>query len=225
MDAETMSRIFEPFFTTKERGRGTGLGLSTVYGFVRDSGGRIWVESEELTGTTFHVWLQRVDAPAAASSPEQRTSAPREQKDGAGGDETVLIAEDNAIVRDLVRTVLVDCGYSVLEVSGGKEALDLCRSHAGPVHLLLADVAMPGMGGRELFDRLSCERPGLRAVFVSGYAEDAIARGGQLPPGTAFQEKPFGPETLARKVRTVLDGCPGEECRTSVPAEGAAVSG
>ncbi len=227
MDAETMSRVFEPFFTTKERGRGTGLGLSTVYGVIRNSGGRIWVESEESKGTTFSVWLKRVDKLPVESSVGRQKKGHAAALHGnvaiTGGRETVLIAEDNAIVRDLARAVLSDCGYRVLQASGGEEALQICNVHRGPVHVLLADVVMPGMGGRELFDRLSRERPGLRAVFVSGYSEDATARGGWLPPGTAFQEKPFGPETLAQKVRMVLDWRPEGQARKCPPVESGAV--
>lgn len=205
MDRETMSRVFEPFFTTKERGRGTGLGLSTVYGVVRNSGGHIWVESEESKGATFNIYLKRADGP-----PEEAPApAPGEQVEASADDpETVLIAEDDDVVRDLASAVLSDRGYRVLEAPDGREALEVSRRHGGPVHVLLADVVMPGMGGRELFERLARERPGLRAVFVSGYAEDAIAGNGRLPPGTMFQEKPFGPEALARKVRAVLDAHP-----------------
>ncbi|MHC4247550.1 MAG: PAS domain S-box protein [Planctomycetota bacterium] len=226
MDEQTMSRVFEPFFTTKERGRGTGLGLATVYGVVRNSGGHIWVESEESKGTTFTIYLKRVDGP-----PEEAPAPVRGDRAeaSAGGSETVLIAEDDDVVRDLARAVLSDCGYRVLEASDGRKAMQASRSHAGPVHILLADVVMPGMGGRELFERLARERPGLRAVFVSGYAEDAIARDGGLPPGTAFQEKPFGPEALTRMVRAVLDapavGGPGSSTVPVPPGqEGADVA-
>jgi len=202
MDAETMSRVFEPFFTTKELGRGTGLGLSTVYGLVTNAGGSIRVESEEGRGTTFNVFLKRIEGPAA-KTPRPAPVARAETK--SGGPRTVLIAEDNELVRGLARAVLVDRGYRVLEAANGSMALEVSRAHDGPVHVLLTDILMPRMGGREVFDRLSRERPGLRAVFVSGYAEDAIAKDGRLPPGTAFQEKPFGPEALARKVKAVLD--------------------
>jgi len=202
MDAETMSRVFEPFFTTKQRGRGTGLGLSTVYGLVRNIGGSIRVKSDKSRGTTFNVFLKRVDGPPAKISQPAKVAR---AKPKSGGPRTVLIAEDNELVRGLARAVLADRGYRVLEASDGIMALEVGRGHDGPVHVLLADILMPRMGGRELFDRLSHERPGLRAVFVSGNAEDAIAKDGRLPPGTAFQEKPFGPEALARKVKAVLD--------------------
>jgi len=202
MDAETMSRVFEPFFTTKEHGRGTGLGLSTVYGLVTSTGGSIRVQSEKSRGTTFNVFLKRVDRPPAKTS---RPAKVARTKPKSGRPRTVLIAEDNELVRGLARAVLADRGYRVLEASDGTMALEVSRGHDGPVHVLLADILMPRMGGRELFDRLSRERPGLRAVFVSGHAENAIAKDGRLPPGTAFQEKPFGPEALARKVKAVLD--------------------
>ena len=202
MDTETMSRVFEPFFTTKERGRGTGLGMSTVYGLVTSTGGTIRVESENSRGTTFNVFLKRVDGPPTKTPGPTRVERAETK---SGESRTVLIAEDNELVRGLARAVLADRGYRVLEASDGNMALEVSRGHDGPVHVLLADILMPQMGGRELFDRLSRERPGLRAVFVSGHAEDAFAKDGRLPPGTAFQEKPFGPEVLARKVRAVLD--------------------
>ena len=202
MDAETMYRVFEPFFTTKERGRGTGLGLSTVYGLVKNIGGSIRVQSEKSSGTTFDVFLRRVDTPPVKTPLAAPVELPQTER---AGRHTILIAEDNELVRGLAKAVLADRGYRVLEASNGNMALEASRRHDGPVHVLLTDILMPKMGGRELFDLLSRERPGLRAVFVSGYTEDAIAKDGRLPPGTVFQEKPFGPEALARKVSAVLD--------------------
>ena len=198
MDEGTVARIFEPFFTTKERGKGTGLGLATVYGIVRQSDGQISVTSAPGTGTTFRIHLPRVDAPVEKSRVGRPVTAP------AAGTETILVAEDEQIVRALIRKVLEQAGYTVLLGDGGTEALQLAERHGGPIHLLVTDVVMPGMNGRELARRLLERRPDTKVLFLSGYAEDAVERHGVLEPGTAFMQKPFSPSALANRVREVL---------------------
>ena len=200
MDAATLARAFEPFFTTKERGKGTGLGLASAYGIVRQSGGQITVSSTPGAGTTFRIHLPRVDAPVDAVRAVPPVTAP------PAGTETVLVAEDEQIVRTLIRKVLEQAGYTVLLAGGGAEALRLAEHHAGPIHLLVTDVVMPEMSGRELA-RLLVERwPATKVLYMSGYADDAVERHGVLDPGTAFMQKPFTPSALARRVRDVLGG-------------------
>jgi PAS domain S-box-containing protein len=198
MTAETRARIFEPFFTTKEKGRGTGLGLSTVYGIVKQSGGYIWVYSEPGRGTTFKIYLPRVDAPA------EPVAAPREAGTLAGT-ETILLAEDDAMLRPLTKGLLERLGYTVLEAENAHQALAATRAHGGPIHLLVADVVMPGPSGRDLARRLTESRPDTKVLYVSGYTDDAIVQHGMLEPGLNFLQKPFTPAALARKVREVLD--------------------
>ena len=198
MDEGTMARIFEPFFTTKERGKGTGLGLATVYGIVRQSDGQISVSSAPGSGTTFRIHLPRVDALVETSRVASPVTAP------AAGTETILVAEDEQIVRALIRKVLEQAGYTVLLSDGGTEALQLAERHSGPIHLLVTDVVMPGMNGRELARRLLERRPDTKVLFLSGYAEEAVERHGVLEPGTAFMQKPFSPTALASRVREVL---------------------
>jgi PAS domain S-box-containing protein len=199
MDRETQARLFEPFFTTKALGKGTGLGLATVYGIVKQSGGYIWVYSEPGHGTSFKVYLPRVDAPAESLEPAPASSGV------LGGSETVLVAEDEEAVRHLARRVLESRGYTVLVAASGPEALRLAEGREGPIHLLVTDVVMPEMGGRELAQRLVAPRPAMRILFVSGYTDAAIMQQGVLTPGAAFLQKPFTPDSLARKVRDVLD--------------------
>ncbi|HXZ27734.1 MAG TPA: PAS domain S-box protein [Terriglobales bacterium] len=198
MDADTCARVFEPFFTTKEQGKGTGLGLSTVYGIIKQSGGYIWVYSEVGLGTTFKVYLPRVDQPAE-HIPDRGSS--RTQR----GNETILLVEDEDGVRALVHEVLRKNGYTVLQARHGGEALLLCERHAGTIHLLLTDVVLAQMSGHELALRLSALRPDMKVLYMSGYTDEAIVHHGVLEPGTAFLQKPFTTEALARKVRAVLD--------------------
>ena len=199
MDEDTKARIFEPFFTTKEQGKGTGLGLATVYGIVKQSGGFIWVYSEPGHGTTFKIYLPRVEGAADALAPPVGTAAvPR-------GTETVLIVEDEEAVRVLAKTALARKGYRVLEAANGGEALLLCESERAPIHLLVTDVVMPGLGGADLAQRLAPLRPDMKVLFISGYTDRAAARHGTMQPGAAYLEKPFSLDALARKVREVLD--------------------
>lgn len=198
MDAKTQERIFEPFFTTKEKGKGTGLGLSTVYGIVKQSGGYIWVYSEPGKGTTFKVYLPRVEEIAAEGAPRSAASFP------AVGTETVLVVEDEPAIRSLSKRILEELGYRVLEAGSGKDALERVRREKGPIHLLLTDLVMPDMGGTELASRLQELHPDIRVLFMSGYTDDGVVRNGLLGEGRAFLQKPFAPQTLARKVREVL---------------------
>ncbi len=200
MDEETQTKVFEPFFTTKEVGKGTGLGLSTVYGIVKQSGGNIWVYSEPEMGTVFKVYLPRVDSEKAVS--EIQTTS--EIKDFYGS-ETILLVEDEDIVRGLTREILSEAGYHVLDAKGGNEALRLCRDYSGPIELLLTDVVMPGMSGKEVADRLHELRPSARVLFMSGYTDEAIVRHGVLDANVEFIQKPFTWAKLGKKVRDVLD--------------------
>ena len=199
MDEATRARIFEPFFTTKKRGEGTGLGLATVYGIVKQSGGSIWVYSELGRGTTFKIYFPRV------SGNDPGTVTPAVVSTVLEGTETILVAEDQLGVRALIRSALARCGYRVLLASDGEQALQMARAHGHPIHLLLTDVVMPVMGGRELSQQLRLTHPETRVLYMSGYTDDAVIRHGVLEPHTAFLEKPFVPQALARKIRQVLD--------------------
>jgi CheY-like chemotaxis protein len=199
MDAETRSHVFEPFFSTKEAGKGTGLGLSTVYGIVKQTGGNVWVYSEPGQGTTFKVYLPRVDAPVAAEPRRASASSPT-------GHETVLVVEDEPAVRRVAERVMRQAGYRVLSAADGREALSVFDRQQGAVDLLLTDVVMPSMGGRELVDRLRERRPDLKVIFTSGYADSALLHRGVLDSSTRFLNKPFTAEALMRKARRVLDG-------------------
>jgi PAS domain S-box-containing protein len=198
MDRQTQARIFEPFFTTKGPGKGTGLGLSTVYGVVKQNDGYIRVYSEPGKGTTFRIYFPRVEA---AAQPSSATSAAATLLRGT---ETVLLVEDEPGLRTLARECLEDHGYTVLEAADGKAALALARQHSAPIQLLLTDVIMPGMSGRELADHLSRERPEIRVVYMSGYANDLVAQHGALDPETILLEKPFTLQVLLAKVHQAL---------------------
>ncbi len=202
MDEATQTHLFEPFFTTKEVGKGTGLGLATVYGIVKQSGGYVWVYSEPGHGTTVKVYLPRVGA-----APEAVVPAPMaESQPLRGGRETVLLVEDATPVRTLARRSLQVWGYTVLDAADPQAALALASGYPESIDLLVTDVVMPGMSGRELAERLVPQRPRMRVLYTSGYTDDAMVRQGVLTAGVAFLQKPFVPETLARKVREVLDG-------------------
>ncbi len=201
MDEETRSHLFEPFFTTKAWGRGTGLGLPTVYGIVRQSGGHVEVDSRPGQGTEFRIYLPRVSAAPAPSAPAAAAGA----IPSARGGETVLLAEDEEDVRDLARRMLEAKGYAVLEAADGERALAVARAHAQPIHLLLTDVVMPVMGGRDLAAALLGDRPGIRVLFMSGYTDDAVVRHGVVDLEAGFLQKPFGSADLLRKVRETLD--------------------
>ena len=199
MDAETRERCFEPFFTTKPEGEGTGLGLSTVYGIVKQNGGYVWVYSEPGKGTAFKIYLPRVDLPAGPSSivdsrPEATT-----------GTETILVVEDTEGLRRMIRRMLEGIGYTVLVAADGEEALALAADHSGAIDLLLTDVVMPKLGGAELANHLAARRPGLRVLFMSGYTQGAIAQHGVLLEGVSLLEKPFSRTDLTRAVREALD--------------------
>jgi CheY-like chemotaxis protein len=199
MDAATQARIFEPFFTTKEQGKGTGLGLATVYGIVKQSSGEIWVYSELGHGTAFKIYLPRVDEATPLLEP-QADSAPL-----PSGVETVLVVEDEEIVRALARQILELGGYTVLEAAQGSEALRLGEQHS-PIHLLLTDLIMPGgLNGRELAEKLGPLHPEMKVLYMSGYTDDATVHYGVLTAGVQFLQKPFTPTALAKKVREVLD--------------------
>jgi two-component system, cell cycle sensor histidine kinase and response regulator CckA len=197
MDKETQSRIFEPFFTTKEMGKGTGLGLSTVYGIVKQSGGYVMVQSEEGHGSTFQIYLPRAENAAESHA----APAPRA---ALGGTETVLLVEDEESVRQLVRETLASRGYKVVEAENGEAGLAAASKYDGTIHLVITDVVMPGMGGRELVKHLAQTRPETRVLYLSGYTEDAIVSEGTIESGTAFLQKPFTLHNLSRKVREVL---------------------
>jgi CheY-like chemotaxis protein len=191
--------MFEPFFTTKEQGKGTGLGLSTVYGIVTQSGGHLWVYSEVGKGTTFKVYLPRVDE--VVESKETRDT-PVEIRQGQ---ETVLVTEDEEQVRQMIRMILEMNGYHVLEASSGDEALAIYKQHEGQIDLIMTDVVMPQMSGRELAQSLEILHPNIKVLYMSGYTTDAIVRHGLLEQEIAFLQKPFAPDALIRKVREVLD--------------------
>jgi two-component system cell cycle sensor histidine kinase/response regulator CckA len=202
MSQETVAHIFEPFYTTKESGRGTGLGLSTVYGIVKQSGGYIWVYSEPGRGSTFKVYLPRVE-----ELPEDTATTPSGPL-STKGTETILLVEDEEAVRELIETVLRERGYQVVAARDTQHAEDLAKNFEREIHMLLTDVVMPGTSGRELAARISVIRPGIRVLYMSGYTDNVITSGGMLEKGLAFLQKPFAPSILVQKVREVLSQTP-----------------
>jgi two-component system, cell cycle sensor histidine kinase and response regulator CckA len=199
MSAETIAHIFEPFYSTKPSGSGTGLGLSTVYGIVKQSGGYIWVYSEPGQGSTFKVYLPRVEEAAEVVIED------RKEKKIGSGTETILLVEDDEAVRELARTVLASRGYNVLVATKPTDAERLCDERAEEIRLLLTDVVMPGLSGREIARRIGTRYPKIKVLYMSGYTDNVIARGGVLEEGLAFLQKPFTPSTLVEKVREILD--------------------
>ena len=208
MDADIQAHIFEPFFTTKEPGKGTGLGLATVYGIVKQSGGNVFVYSEPGRGATCKIYLPRVDEPLTALEAAKPIIEP------VSGTETILLVEDEESVRELVSKVLQRNGYTILEARHGEEAVDLCTKFEGDIHLLVTDVVMPRMSGREVAETLQPTRPTMKVLYLSGYTDDEVVRHGVLESMTAFLQKPFTPDALARKVRDVLDAdCQPQDLR------------
>ena len=199
MTREVQQRIFDPFFTTKDQGRGTGLGLSTVYGIVKQSGGEIFVDSEVGEGSSFSVYFPRF-----TQSGEERRPVVKAQAVPTGS-ETILLVEDDANVRSLAMRVLARCGYKVLVAAGGVEALAIASDPMTLIDVVITDVVMPGMNGREIIEKIVESRPGVGSLLMSGYTDDDVLRRGVLHGETAFLQKPFTGEQLARKVRAVLD--------------------
>jgi CheY-like chemotaxis protein len=199
MSPDVQARLFEPFFTTKEPGKGTGLGLASVYGIVKQSGGNIWVYSEAGHGTTFKVYLPRIEAPLTL--PQPVVPLPR-----TGQTATILVVEDNPALSEIARRVLERRGYTVLSAGSPEQALEISRAHKGKIDLLLSDVVMPGQSGPALAGQLTADRPEMRVIHMSGYTDDALIRHGTLLGTTAFLQKPFTPDGLIRKVAEVLSG-------------------
>jgi two-component system cell cycle sensor histidine kinase/response regulator CckA len=200
MDAETQAHVFEPFFTTKEKGKGTGLGLATVYGVVKQSGGYVWVYSEPGRGTSFKIYLPRTEEGTAPAGRDTKSDARATQR----GSETILLVEDEKGVRELAREYLSMSGYTVIEAEDGHTALELAAMHVGPIHLLLTDVVMPGISGRELAERVGQVRPGIKILYMSGYTDQAVVHHGILENDAVLLQKPFTLTTLAAKLREIL---------------------
>jgi CheY-like chemotaxis protein len=202
MDAQTLARIFEPFFTTKDVGKGSGLGLATVDGIVAQSGGRIRVASVPDQGTTFTILLPATsDLPLGSQSAEPAPASPT-------GSETVLLVEDEPALRRLSRRVLAQFGYTVLEAPDGEEALNLAEAYHGPINLVLTDVVMPRLSGRDLAERVQASHPEAKILFMSGYTDDAVVQHGVLSQEVSLLRKPFTPYALAARIRDVLDSAP-----------------
>ena len=199
MDKDTQDRVFEPFFTKKEKSKGTGLGLATVYGIVRQSGGHIWLDSEPGKGTTFKIFLPMVKAKAVEKD------EPQKQKEESRGSETILVVEDEFMVRELVCDTLRSSGFSILEAANGKQAIEIYSQNDKKIDMVLTDVIMPEMSGRKMIDTLRKNHPELVALFMSGYTDDAIIKHGVLEPGMAYIQKPFSPKALIQKVKEVLE--------------------
>ena len=200
MDAKTQAHIFEPFFTTKEKGKGTGLGLATVYGVVKQSGGYVWVYSEPGHGTTFKIYLPRIEDEVGVIGRDrsaESSSLPR-------GSEVVLLVEDEVGVRELAREYLEMSGYTVIVAPDGNTALELAAMHAGPIHLLMTDMVMPGIGGRELAERVLSVRPEIKILYMSGYTDQAVVHQGILGTDAPLLQKPFTLATLTTKLREIL---------------------
>ena len=204
MDPEVLAHIFEPFFTTKEVGKGTGLGLATCYGIVKQNRGSIWVDSERAIGTTFRIYLPRAEAVLPASEPAEPRAVEQPR-----GSETVMLVEDEVLVRNLAADALRRHGYQVLSASTGLEALDLAGQILHPIDVLVTDVVMPQMGGEQLAVRMLSERPTLKVLFISGYTDVAVLQHGTLVTATALLQKPFTPGQLVHRVRELLDTDPG----------------
>jgi CheY-like chemotaxis protein len=208
MNTETQQQIFEPFFTTKEIGKGTGLGLATIYGIVKQSGGNIWVYSETGKGTTFKIYLPRVDA-------EALTSAHVRVHPTIAAHETILLVEDEEMVRKLACDILSARGYRVLAAKNGDDAIAICGNHSGRIDLLLTDVVMPGTGGKEVADSIKRRRQDINVLYMSGYTDDAIVHHGVLDPGMNFIEKPFTANKLVTKVQEALGKSPNNQKEAS----------
>jgi two-component system, cell cycle sensor histidine kinase and response regulator CckA len=206
MSAEVKAQVFEPFFTTKEKGKGTGLGLAMVFGIIKQSGGEIEIESAPNQGTTFFIYLPQADTALEGDVGDVVPDV------ALRGSETVLLVEDEASIRRIGERTLRKNGYAVLSASNGEEALRVVERHGRPADLLVTDVVLPGMSGRDLSQLLSASSVAGRTLFISGYTDDAIVRHGVLEPGLAFLGKPFSPNELLRKVRAVLDG-PAHQAR------------
>jgi PAS domain S-box-containing protein len=220
MDPEILARIFEPFFTTKGRSKGTGLGLATSYGIVRQAGGHIFVDSKPSKGSEFRILLPVTDQPAdVLPVPEERGGS--DAREDARG-ETVLVVEDEPVVLDLANKVLSERGYRVLRARDGEEALEVAKAFDGEIHLSLTDIMLPRISGKVVAERLRVMRPGIRVLFMSGYAEDQVVHDGELEEGIAFLPKPFTPDVLVRRVRAALDEAPREP--VEAPAEGSTPS-
>jgi CheY-like chemotaxis protein len=221
MSDEVRCHLFEPFFTTKEAGKGTGLGLATIHGLVKQAGGAIRVDSVQGRGTVFHVYLPRAEQDLSL-----QRAAP-EHEFLPSGDETILLVEDDVLIRDLTHSILESQGYNVLEAEDGLEANRVAAGYAGRIHLLLSDVILPGGNGNVVADRLLQTRPNTKVLFMSGYTDDAIDHHGVLDPGVNFIPKPFTPEDLLHKVRAVLDGSDQPSIPVSIvaPTEAQLVTG